>query len=277
MNKIYITILLITLIILGIFLYNKLAFLNVVVKFDELEPFDKQMNVYYKGFKIGKTTKIYPDDEYKNTYIKLKISPHDIKLPSNIVAKIKKRKTKEFVNIIYPESPAIKYIQDNDIIKGDICKDINSILNDTIEENDVDEIIEETSSLIETANTTLQNLNKIFVQISTIIKNSENDIKITTQNLAKTTKNLENISTKLNNSLEEEELKNSISNIEESTENIKDITENIDNITAQIDEVTIPIVNSIACDGKEITNGIKNTLKKRLGLSKILFGKPISD
>lgn len=277
MNKIYITILLITLITLGIFLYNKLAFLNVVVKFDELEPFDKQMNVYYKGFKIGKTTKIYPDDEYKNTYIKLKISPHDIKLPSNIVAKIKKRKTKEFVNIIYPEAPAIKYIQDNDIIKGDICKDINSILNDTIEENDVDEIIEETSSLIETANTTLQSLNKIFVQISTIIKNSENDIKITTQNLAKTTKNLENISSKLNNSLNEEELTDSISNIEEATENIKDITQNIENISTQIDEVTVPIVNSIACDGKEITNGIKNTLKKRLGLSKILFGKPISN
>lgn len=277
MNKIYITILLITLIILGIFLYNKLAFLNVVVKFDELEPFDKQMNVYYKGFKIGKTTKIYPDDEYKNTYIKLKISPHDIKLPSNIVAKIKKRKTKEFVNIIYPEAPTIKYIQDNDIIKGDICKDINSILNDTIEENDVDEIIEETSSLIETANTTLQSLNKIFVQISTMIKNSENDIKITTQNLAKTTKNLENISSKLNNSLNEEELTDSISNIEEATLNIKDITQNIENISTQIDEVTVPIVNSIACDGKEITNGIKKTLNKRLGLSKILFGKPISD
>ncbi len=277
MNKIYITILLITLIILGIFTYNKFAFLNIVVKFDELEPFDKQMNVYYKGFKIGKTTKIYPDEDYKNTYIKLKITPHNIKLPKNIVAKIKKKRTKEYVNIIYPESPELKNIEENDIIKGNICKDINSILNNTIEENDVDEIIDETSNLIESANIAIQSLNKIFIQVSEIIENSKVDIKITTKNLAKTTNNLEKISSKLNDSVSEESLKNSISNINQTTENIKEITQNIDNITVQLDEITIPIVNSIACDGKEITCGIKKTLKKRLGLSKILFGKPISD
>lgn len=277
MNKIYITILLITLIILGIFTYNKFAFLNIVVKFDELEPFDKQMNVYYKGFKIGKTTKIYPDEDYKNTYIKLKITPHNIKLPKNIVAKIKKKRTKEYVNIIYPESPELKNIEENDIIKGNICKDINSILNNTIEENDVDEIIDETSNLIESANIAIQSLNKIFIQVSEIIENSKVDIKITTKNLAKTTNNLEKISSKLNDSVSEESLKNSISNINQTTENIKEITQNIDNITIQLDEITIPIVNSIACDGKEITCGIKKTLKKRLGLSKILFGKPISD
>lgn len=277
MNKIYIITLIITLSIIGIFLYNKLAFLNIIVKFDELEPFEKQMNVYYKGFKIGKTTKIYPDENYQNTYIKLKITPHNIKLPNNIIAKIQKKKTKEYINIIYPEAPSIKNIEENDIIKGNICKDINSILNNTIEENDVDEIIDETSSLIESANITIQNLNKIFVQVNEIIENSKNDIHITTKNIAKTTENVERISRKLDNSIEEENLNSAILNINETTENIKEISQNINNTTKQIDKVTIPIINSITCDGKEITNGIKKTLRKRLGLTKLLFGKPISD
>lgn len=277
MNKIYIITLIITLSIIGIFLYNKLAFLNIIVKFDELEPFEKQMNVYYKGFKIGKTTRIYPDENYQNTYIKLKIAPHNIKLPNNIIAKIQKKKAKEYINIIYPEAPAIKNIEENDIIKGNICKNINSILNNTIEENDVDEIIDETSSLIESANITIQNLNKIFVQANEIIENSKNDINITTKNIAKTTENLERISRKLDNSIEEENLNSAILNINETTENIKEISQNINNTTKQIDEVTIPIINSITCDGKEITNGIKKTLRKRLGLTKLLFGKPISD
>ena len=52
------------------FAYQKLAYLNILVKFDDLEPFERKMNVYYKGFKIGKTTKIFPDKDYKNTYLK---------------------------------------------------------------------------------------------------------------------------------------------------------------------------------------------------------------
>ena len=108
MNKIYILLLTLTLGLLSFFLYNKFAYLNIVVKFDDLEPFERQMNVYYKGFKVGKTVKIYPDKEYTNTYLKLKIYPSDINLPNNITAKINKTKTKEYINIIYPESPSLK-------------------------------------------------------------------------------------------------------------------------------------------------------------------------
>ena len=120
------------------------------------------MNVYYKGFKVGKTVKIYPDKEYTNTYLKLKIYPSDINLPNNITAKINKTKTKEYINIIYPESPSLKKIKDDDIIKGEITKDINSILNESIGKDEVDEIVEDASSLISTAKNTIENLDCVF-------------------------------------------------------------------------------------------------------------------
>ncbi|MBQ8887256.1 MAG: hypothetical protein IJY61_06100 [Candidatus Gastranaerophilales bacterium] len=270
MNKIYIIILLITIGLIGFLLYNKFAYLNIVVKFEDLEPFERQMNVYYKGFKVGKTTKIYPDENYLHTYLKVKIKPHNINLPNNIVARIKRNKTKEYISLMYPEAPTLKKIKNYDEIKGYISKDINSILNETIDENDVDEIIDETSSLIGSANIAIQNLNNIFLEVSDIINASRNDIKTATSNLAKTTNNLEKMSSKLNNSVSGDEINTSLKNIEETTENISKITE-------QINETTIPIINSIACDGKEITHGVKNTLKKRMGILKLMFGKPIKD
>ena len=270
MNKIYIFILIITFGILVFFLYNKFAYLNIIVKFDELEPFERQMNVYYKGFKVGKTVKIYPDKDYKNTYLKLKLSPSNINLPNNITAKINKLKTKEYISIIYPESPSIKKIKNDDIIKGNISKDLNSLLNESVGKDEIDEIVEETSSLIGSANNTIQNLNDIFIEIKEIVVNSKKDIKIATNNLAKTTINLEQATKKLNNSINSEEISTSINNLEETTKNISEVTE-------QINKTTLPLANSIICDGKEITNGIKNTLKQRMGILKIMFGKPIKN
>ena len=270
MNKIYILTLILIVGILLFFAYGRLSHLSLIVKFDELEPFERQMNVYYKGFKVGKTSKIYPDENYLHTYLKLEIKPRNIKLPNNIIAKIKRNKNKEYISLIYPESPSIKKIKNNDEIKGNIAKDLNSILNESINENELDEIIDETSSLIESANITIRNLNNIFLEINEIIRDSKKDIKATTSNLAHTTKNLEKISSKLNNDVSGEEINSSLKNIEKTSENITKITE-------QINKTTIPIVNSIACDGKEITEGVKNTLKKRMGFFKLLFGKSVNN
>ena len=102
MKKLYIIILILVCIVTFYFFYNKVAFLNVIVSFDELEPFDKKLPVYYKGYKIGKSGKIFPDKDYVKTYVKLKITPSDIKLPSNVTARIEKSDSKDFINIIYP-------------------------------------------------------------------------------------------------------------------------------------------------------------------------------
>lgn len=272
MNKIYLIALTIVVGIISLMLYNKLAFLNLVVKFDDLEPFEKQMNVYYKGFKIGKTTKIYPDKDYQNTYLRLKIHPHDIKLPNNITAKIKKSTLNNYISIEYPDSPSLNNIKNYDEIKGKVSKDITTALNDN-----VDTIVEDATTLVESANVTVQNLGEVFAQVNEILTDIRGDIKLASSNLAKTTSNLESMSAKLDNSLGEKEVKNSVKNIEETTKNIQEITK-------QIDKTTIPIINSTLCETnatvrnvKEITSGIKHTLKKHMGFGRILFGKPINE
>ena len=284
MNKLYFIILVVILGIVGYLVYDNFVCLNIVVKFNDLEPFENQMNVYYKGFKIGKTAKIYPDKDYLNTFLKLKIKPRNINLPSNITAVIKSTPTKEYVSIKYPDAPSLIKIKNNAIIPGYAKKDIKNMLADSFEEDDIDMIISEATTIMDSANITVQNIGQTFYKINKILDSINNDIKNSTKNISKTTDNIANITENLNNAIGKEQTKNSFENLEQTTENIKNITENLNEITMQIEEDTIPIVNSVLCEtnatienAEEITTGIKTTLKKRMGLWKLMFGKPIEN
>ncbi len=276
MKKLYIIILILVCIVTLYFFYNKVAFLNVIVSFDELEPFDKKLPVYYKGYKIGKSGKIFPDKDYIKTYVKLKITPANIKLPSNVTARIEKSDTKNFINIIYPNDVSLKKLSEGDVITGTISKDLNDILSSQLASGGVDNLISDARTLLGTANTTVSTLNEIFLQINEIVADSKKDIKFATNNLAKTTKNIEEMSSNLNASLDKEAMENSIKNIEDTTKSISEITE-------QIDKTTMPMMNSVICQTystmenvNEITGGVKTTLKKHWGLGRLLFGRPIS-
>jgi len=284
MNKIYVVIIIFALLIAGFFVYNRFAYLNIIVKFDTLEPFQKQVPVYYKGFKVGKSVKIYPDKHYQNTYIKLQLTPADVELPRNIIAKLQTSRNTDFINLIPPEEAEVKKIKEGDIIEGTAEKDINGMLTDKLASGSLDSIVDNASNLMDSANQTVKELGIIFSQINEILADVKTDIKTTTSNLAKTTQNLENLSANVNNSLDSGTIDNSVNNIEQTTENIKGVTTNLNSITEQIDKVTIPSVNSILCqthstvkNTNEITHGIKHTLKKHMGLGRIIFGKPINN
>ncbi len=284
MNKIYTIIVILTFGLIGYLLYDKYTHVSVIVKFDELEPLEKQMNVYYKGFKVGRTVKIYPDRNYQNTFIEMRLFPYNINLPANITAKIKRTKTAAYINILVPEEPSVKRISNRQIIKGTSTRDLNSLINDSFGDDGFDVIIDDATNLMETANVTVKNLGDIFLQVNEIITEIRGDINLAADNLAKTTTNLEKMSASLNKSLDEKTMKNSIDNIEETTQNILKITESLNDISVDIDTKTMPIVNSVLCETNstvknvnEISNGIKNTLKKKRGLGKVLFGRPISD
>ena len=238
------------------------------------------MNVYFKGFKIGKTVKIYPNDDYTNTYLKLKLKTPKTKFPSNISANIRKKKTGGYVDILFPDEPELKQLKNNDEITWHITQYISSLL----ESENVQDIVEETESLVESANTAIQNLNGIFVDIRKIIIDNKTSIDFAIDNIAKTTSNLQEVSAKLNSSIEQQSLNSSVENISVTTSNIKDVSESLKNISTQVDKVNVPIVNNVLCEtnstmrnAKEITSGVKSALKKRMGFGRLLFGKPISD
>lgn len=273
MKKLIILLTLLLLAGFGYWLYHQFEFVNVLVKFDELEPFERNMNVYFKGFKVGKTTKIYPNKDYTNTYLKVRLKAARANFPSNITMNIKKKKTGGYLNIVVPDNPSLKQLKNNDEIAGFVTRDISSLL----EGENIQNIVEDADSLLESTNTAVQSLNGIFIQIQEIIADNRASINLAVKNLAETSANLNKVSANLEKSLEGDSVSNSIGNIEQTTANIKEITE-------QIDKSTVPIVNSVLCEthstvkgAKEITNGVKNTLKKRMGLGRLLFGKPISD
>ena len=252
------------------YIYDRITHTNVVIKFEDLEPLEKKLPVYLKGFKIGKTTKIYPSKDFKNTYVNIRLKSKRFNLPNNITAKIVKGKIGGYINILYPDSPSITKLKENDEIVGKRTKDFNNLINERFVDEELEGVVENATSLIENANIAVQNLGGIFNQISEIIKESRPQINKTMNNLATTTTNLKEMSNKLNNGISQENISNSIENIEE--------------ITNQINNETIPTVNNILCEAneatrnaKEITRGIKKTLKERMGLAKFLFGRPVKD
>ncbi len=273
MKKLVILILIILLVVLSFLIYEKFAYTTIFVRFNDLEPFEKQMSVYFNGFKVGKTTKIYPNKDYTNTYLKLKLNSSKAKFPKNISVNIKKKKTGGYVDIEYPDEPSLIKLKDNDEIEGFITKDISSLL----EGENLQDIIDDTGSLVENATVAVQNLNGIFTDVRSIISDNRSNINLIVKNLVGFSENLNKMSSELNNVVASDDVAGSIKNLNKTSENIEQIT-------SQVDNTTLPIVNSILCEtysttknAKEISGGIKNTLKKRMGLSRLLFGKPISD
>lgn len=270
MKKFMILILLIFIISTCFFIYDKTSHINIIVKFNDLEPLERSLPVYLKGFRIGKTTKVYPDKDFQNTYISLKLNSKNFNLPKNISAKIVKGKIGGYINLIYPEAPEIARIKNNDEIMGKTTKDIDKLINERFVDEELEGIVDNATNLIENANITVKNLGVIFTQISTIIDENHFKINKAVNNLMDTTNSLKEMANKLNTGIRKDGISNSFNNIED--------------MTNQINNETIPILNNILCEvneasknANEITKGIKKTLKERMGLSKLLLGRPIKD
>lgn len=284
MRKYFVILIVFFLIVSAVFLYRHFSYVNVIVKFDKLEPFDKQMNVYFKGFKMGRTVNIYPDKNFQNTYLRLRLNRGKISLPSNSTVQIRKVKSGSYVDIIYPDNPSLRTLKNNDVIKGNITKDINALLEGQFEDEAVNDLVYDTTNLLQNANTTLMSLNSIFVQFNEIIKEIHPDIIVAASSLANASQNLAKATETLNSALESDTAVNTIDNLSSAAENIDNVTQNLNEISSQIHQVTIPMTNSILCqtnntmsDVSEISSGIKNTLKKRFGFGRLLFGQPVSD
>ena len=85
----------------------------------------------------------------------------------------------------------------------------------------------------------------------------------------------------MTNSLSQEKLDNTTGgfektskNFDESSKNINEITKNLNNMMPYIN-ATIIDTNSTICNVNQISQGILNTLKERMGLLKLLIGKPV--
>lgn len=258
----------------------------VTVQFQEARPIRHRMSVYYKGFRIGHTMRMRPSKDYRTTLLTVVLNPTDIKLPINVTARLNKEKkgwrTHDFIEIIYPNSPSLTYLKDGDIIRGTTVVDLDSFLAAQADSGYLDQLKNTLNDTVKSANETLETLNSLFLVLRDTIEEARPNIVAASKNLSNTTKNLYDVSYSLNSSFNEERLNGVSENLNGTTKNLNQTIQNIEDITGGL-KTSVPQMTSIidnidntTCNISVITSGVAQTMKKRLGLFRLFFGKPIN-
>lgn len=286
-------VLLAALIFLGIILYNIYTHTYVTARFTQLRPFREKLEIFYKGFPIGHAQHCKPNKEYTATLVKLELYPGDLKLPNNIIVKLKREKKDDkkvdFLELVYPEEPNKELLKDGDVIEGIGTIDIESYLASQ-EPESLDQIKEDFGNAIGSFSAAFSAIADVFDSVNDIVNENRNNIKQSTDNLVKTTTNIRQMSEKMNNSLKQEQLDNSFTNVSSSTEDFRETSRRLGVISQNIDVLTqslnaaMPTVSTTLAEAQcivknlnEITCGISRTLQKNMGGMRIFFGKVIDD
>ena len=257
----------------------------VTVQFEEARPIRHRMSVYYKGFRIGRTIRMRPSKDYRTTLLTVALNPQDLRLPVNVKARLNREKKKwrehDFIEIIYPDSPSLYYLKDGDVIEGSTVVDLDSFIAETADSGYLEQLKDNLNGTVKSANETLETLNGLFIVLKDTIEEARPNIVAASKNLSDTTRNLYNVSNNLNTSLNEERMNNVGEDLNGTTKNLNETIENIEVVTGGLKD-SVPqmtsIINNIdgtTCNLNVITSGISATLQKRLGLFRLLFGKPV--
>lgn len=273
-------ILVILLSIIGVYIYYTTYY--VIIRFDELGPLTKNMTAYYNGFKIGKIVRIEPDNDFRHTLVKVNLTHKNINLPQNTTVHVERFPNGElYLQFIYPSSPSFKTIKRGDILEGISPYSLEQfMLGQNI--GGVTDIVSQ--HVIKTLNATeIANQEiKIFFQNSSKLVNenrkginvSVNNTAAMTKSLAQMAENLNQTSKKINDALDEATLKDTTSNIRDTTDNVSRATKDIDKTIKKIDN-TIFHANAAAENLNSITCGLNETLGKRCGGMRVMFGIPV--
>lgn len=267
----------------ALFISYRLNNLHITAVFDELEPFPHNINVYYKGFKLGRSIKVYPSKDFTQTHVEMVLHMDDVSLPDNITAKVKVKNKKDYIELIYPQMPSVTYLKNRSYIKGEKGVNFASFIQDQADSGSLDGLTDNLSETVQTAGETLNALTDLFHTANDILIDLKPALKESGDNLAITTGNLASVSAELNRSTGQDRLGNTFSNIELITRNLELTTSNTALLTKRADNETIALINclikninTVVLNINDIVKGFKQTLSKRFAGMRIMFGKPIS-
>ena len=267
----------------------RLTNLHVTAVFDELEPFPHNINVYYKGFRLGRSTKVYPSKDFTQTYVDMNLHMDDFSLPDNITAKVKTKNKRDYIELIYPDMPSVTYLKNHDKIKGEKGINFASFIQDQADSGGLDNLTGNLSETVDAAGETMNALtdlfhtaNDILVDLRPSLKESGENLAITTRNLTVASDNIANVSIGLNRSAKPKILDNTFSNIELITKNLELTTSNTALLTKRADSETVALLNcliknanNVILNINDIIKGFKATLSKRFAGMRLIFGKPL--
>lgn len=273
---------------------NYLNHTYIKAEFNKMDPIPSKMGVYYKGYKLGSTSRLRISKDFKKTYLYITLNQRGLHLPKNIRVKIKKYDNEtKYVDIIYPKRPMIRYIRTGDTIKGDTGFIFSGISD--INQAHIDDLSEKGGDLLSSAKKTTDSLTEMFDLVTDILgENRENILNSTTslkngmKNLEQTTQNMKAMSNKINDGITKQNIQNSTKNIEQMTSNFANSSKNFISITGNFNKTSsdfsvlvpklstlIDVVQMSICNVNDIILGLKNTLQQKWGGARIIFGKPI--
>lgn len=277
-----------------IMIANYLNHTYIKAEFNKMDPIPSKMGVYYKGYKLGSTSRLRISKDFKKTYLYITLNQRGLHLPKNIRVKIKKYDNEtKYVDIIYPKRPMIRYIRTGDTIKGDTGFIFSGISD--INQAHIDDLSEKGGDLLSSAKKTTDSLTEMFDLVTDILgENRENILNSTTslkngmKNLEKTTQNMKAMSNKINDGITKQNIQNSTKNIEQMTSNFANSSKNFISITGNFNKTSsdfsvlvpklstlIDVVQMSICNVNDIILGLKKTLQQKWGGARIIFGKPI--
>ena len=278
-----------SLVILGIgfYLYKQSTYTHINVKFQELRPFHHKLPVYYKGIIIGKAKERKHSEDFTHTIVKVVLYPKNLMLPENSTVLLKKErrhneKEHDFLEIIYPNEPSNKMISNGTTLEGKATTDIETFMANQKPE-DLENIRTNLTESTENLNAALGALSDLFTTLDTMAQENRNTIKTASKNLANTTQNFQQISTKVDKSLQQKSLDNTILNIEKSSQSLQSITGNLSTTTDSLNiampriDATLYEAHSLVSNANAISCGIRQTLRKRFGGLRLIFGRTLND
>lgn len=273
---------------------NYLNHTYIKAEFNKMDPIPSKMGVYYKGYKLGSTSRLRISKDFKKTYLYITLNQKGLHLPKNIRVKIKKYDNEtKYVDIIYPKRPMIRYIRTGDTIKGDTGFIFSGISD--INQAHIDDLSEKGGDLLSSAKKTTDSLTEMFDLVTDILgENRENILNSTTslkngmKNLEQTTQNMKAMSNKINDGITKQNIQNSTKNIEQMTSNFANSSKDFISITGNFNKTSsdfsvlvpklstlIDVVQMSICNVNDIILGLKKTLQQKWGGARIIFGKPI--
>lgn len=285
--KKYIIPIILTIILLIIYIvYKQITYTHITVQFHELRPIEDKIPVYYKGIVIGKATEKKHTDDYNHTLIKVVLYPKNLHLPLNTEVELrqlmKNKKHRDYLELLYPETPSDKLIADGSYLKGYTTLDMETFIRNQRPE-DMESIKKNLSEASENLNTALGGLSDLFVILQDTVNENRANMRNSTSNIQKTTANVNQITAKVSNSINQKELEDTLDNINTSINNIKQSTTEINTLTSDINRnmptvsSTIENTNNLIANTNAITCGIRQTLRKRFGGLRLIFGKTINE
>ena len=282
MNKKYIFLGLIVVILLH-YLFYLLGTIKITARFHELEPFRHNISVYYKGFRLGKTTKIRPGTDYQTTLIDMRIKNKGIQLPANTEIILRRKDKKDYIELVYPDSPYIETLKHGDTLDGHLGVNFENFIEEQARNGGLDEIKLNVNNTVKSAGETFEALTMMLNVMTGILEDVRPSINDTVANLNSSSKDLTNMTNSLRKSVDKGYIDSTLMNLQESSSNLTVTTKNFGGFSESLNRQSAVLtncllknLNTVVENVNQIVIGIGNTLKKKFGGLRLFLGKPIS-